>query len=298
MTPEDEVTRPPWLSDELFPFPSRWFTTPDGHRMHYVDEGSGPVIVFLHGNPSWSFEFRHLIGELRRDFRCIAIDHVGFGLSSRSLRKQDHTPQAHAGRFSALINHLDVKDATFYMSDWGGPVGLHFACQQPERVTGVAIANTWCWPVGSDMHFVFFSSFMRSPLGQFLIKRRNFFVNGVMPRAVGVKSALTAEVMDHYRNAQPPGGRHASAALPGHIVGAGSWLRSIWDARAAFRDKPALILWGLKDIAFRRKELERWRAELSNPETHTFDDVGHFVAEEAPERVAPLLREFVGRIGN
>ena len=88
--------------------------------MHYVDEGSGPVIVFLHGNPSWSFEFRHLIRELRHDFRCIAVDHVGFGLSSRSKRKEDHSPQAHAGRFSALMNYLDVKDATLYMSDWGG----------------------------------------------------------------------------------------------------------------------------------------------------------------------------------
>ena len=134
LTHEDEGTRPPWLSDELFPFPSRWFISPDGHRMHYVDEGSGPVIVFLHGNPSWSFEYRHLIGELRHDFRCIAVDHVGFGLSSRSLWKQDHTPQAHAGRFSALMDHLDVRDATLYMSDWGGPVGLHFACHQPERV--------------------------------------------------------------------------------------------------------------------------------------------------------------------
>ena len=199
MTPQDEGVRPPWLSDELYPFSSRWLTTPDGHRMHYVDEGSGSVIVFLHGNPSWSFEFRHLISELRHVFRCIAVDHVGFGLSSRSKRKQDHTPQAHADRFSALMNHLEVKDATLYMSDWAGPVGLHFACRQPEIVAGLAIANTWCWPVGSDLHFVFFSTFMRSPLGQFLIKRRNFFVNGVMPRAVGVQSALTTEVMDHYR---------------------------------------------------------------------------------------------------
>lgn len=184
------------------------------------------------------------------------------------------------------------------MSDWGGPIGLHFAGRQPERVAGLVMANTWCWPVGNDPHFVFFSAFMRSPLGQFLIKRRNFFVNGVMPKAVGVKSALMPEVMDHYRNAQPPGGRHASAAFPGHIVGAGPWLRAIWDARAAFGDKPALLLWGMKDIAFRRRELDRWRAELSNAEIHTLDDVGHFVAEEASERVAPLLRNFVGRIRN
>lgn len=296
MALDDERTRPPWMSDELFPFRSQWFTTPDGHHMHYVDEGSGPAIVFLHGNPSWSFEFRHLVSELRHDFRCIAVDHVGFGLSSRSERRRDHHPRAHAIRFSALMNHLDVSAATLYMSDWGGPIGLQFASRQPERVSGLVIANTWCWPVGGDPHFIFFSTFMRSPVGQLLIKRRNFFVNGVMPRAVGIRSVLTPEVMDHYRDAQPPGGRHGSAALPGHIVGAGSWLRFLWDSRAAFRDKPALIVWGLKDIAFRRKELERWVAELGNPEMHTFEDVGHFVAEEAPERVAPLLGEFVGRI--
>lgn len=266
--------------------------------MHYVDEGSGPVIVFLHGNPSWSFEFRHVIGELRRDFRCIALDHVGFGLSSRSERREDHHPKAHADRFSALMDHLDLNDATLYMSDWGGPIGLSFACNQPERVSGLVVANTWCWPVGNDLHFVFFSKFMSSPVGQLLIKRRNFFVNDVMPRAVGVKSALTPEVMEHYRNAQPPRGRHACAALPGHILGAGSWLGSIWDARETFRSKPALILWGFKDIAFRRKELEGWTAELINAETHTFDDVGHFVAEEAPERVASHLREFLVRIGS
>ena len=180
LTLEDERTRPPWLSDELPLFSSRWFTTPDGHRMHYVDEGSGPVIVFLHGNPSWSFEFRHLIRELRHDFRCIAVDHVGFGLSSRSKRKEDHSPQAHAGRFSALMNYLDVKDATLYMSDWGGPVGLHFACHQPERVAGLAIANTWCWPVGSDLHFAFLQYVHAQPFGtvfdqaaQFLCEWRN-----------------------------------------------------------------------------------------------------------------------------
>ncbi len=298
MTLENEPTKPAWLSDNLFPFRSRWFTTPDGHRMHYVDEGTGPVIVFLHGNPSWSFEFRHPIGELSRDFRCIAPDHVGFGLSSRSEQREDHHPRAHADRFSALMSHLDLNDSTLYMSDWGGPIGLSFACDQPERVAGLVIANTWCWPVGSDLHFVFFSKFMSSPVGQFLIKRRNFFVNDVIPRAVGNKSALTPEVMDHYRNGQPPRGRHACAALPGHIVGAGAWLGSIWEAGETFLNKPTLILWGFKDIAFRRKELEQWTAELTNPETHTFDDVGHFVAEEAPERVVPLIREFVGRIGS
>ncbi|MYB41684.1 MAG: alpha/beta fold hydrolase [Chloroflexi bacterium] len=285
--------RPDWVSDELYPFESRYFQTPDGQRMHYVDEGSGAPIVFVHGNPSWSFEFRQLIEGLRGDFRCIAPDHVGFGLSSRSDRHEDHHPAAHAERFAALLDHLEVRDATLFMGDWGGPIGLEFARRHPERVARLVIANTWCWPVDDDRHFRMFSFMMRSPLGQLLIKRFNFFVNQVAPRAVGDRSILTPEVLDHYRNAQPRGARAAMAALPGYIIRASDWLDSIWNERAAFVDKPALILWGLKDIAFRQEELERWQAELSEARVLTFEDCGHFLAEEAPVRILPALSEFM-----
>ncbi len=285
--------RPGWVSNELYPFESRYFETPDGQRMHYLDEGSGAPVVFVHGNPSWSFEFRRLIEGLRADFRCIAPDHVGFGLSSRSDRREDHHPAAHAKRFGALLDHLEVRDATLFMGDWGGPIGLDVARRHPERVARLVIANTWCWPVDDDRHFRMFSFMMRSWLGQLLIKRFNFFVNQVVPRAVGDKSILTPEVMDHYRNAQPPRERAAMAALPGHIIGASDWLASIWNERAKFTGKPALILWGLKDIAFREQELERWQAELSDAQVLRFEDCGHFLAEEAPERVLAALRELM-----
>ena len=87
--------------------------------------------------------------------------------------------------------------------------------------------------------------------------------------------------------------RAANAALPGHIVGATGWLREIWDERSAFCGKPALIFWGAKDIAFRAKELGRWRADLADCKVHEFADCGHFVAEEAPERILPALRAFI-----
>jgi len=263
--------------------------------MHYVDEGSGEPIIFVHGNPAWSFEFRHLIGGLRSEFRCVAPDHIGFGLSSRSDRREHHHPAAHAEAFGALLDELDLRDATLFLTDWGGPIGLDFARGNPERVKRLVLANTWCWPVNRDPHFWFFSRMMAGPLGQYLIRRRNFFVNGVMPKAVGNREALTPEVLEHYRNAQPsPAARAANAALPRHIVGATRWLREIWRERAAFCAKPALVLWGLKDIAFRIKELDRWRSELADCEVHEFVDCGHFLAEEAPERVLPLLREFMG----
>ena len=286
--------RPDWVSDEMFPFESRFVDTPRGHVMHYVDEGAGAPIVFVHGNPAWSFEFRHLIDGLRSDFRCIAADHIGFGLSSRSQRKEDHHPSAHAEAFSALMANLDVRDVTLFMTDWGGPIGLDFARRYPDRVKRIVIANTWCWPVNRDLHFRFFSAMMASPLGQYLIKKRNYFVNGVMPRAVGAKGAIGDEAMEHYRQAQPsPDERAANAALPGHIVGATEWLQEIWDERPAFTSKPALVLWGNKDIAFRTKELDQWRAELTDCEVHEFADCGHFLAEEVPDRIVPLLRAFM-----
>ncbi|MCY3805574.1 MAG: alpha/beta fold hydrolase [bacterium] len=262
--------------------------------MHYVDEGSGEPIVFVHGNPAWSFEYRHLIGGLQSECRCVAPDHIGFGLSSRSSRKEDHRPQAHAEAFAALLDDLDVHDVTLFLTDWGGPIGLDFARRHPDRVKRLIIANTWCWPVNRDPHFWFFSRMMASPVGQYLIKRRNFFVNGVMPKAVGNRDALTADVMEHYRRAQPsPAERAANAALPGFIVGATDWLREIWDERSSFAHKPALVLWGSKDIAFRAKERDRWCSELTDSAVHEFPDCGHFLAEEAPERILPLLRAFM-----
>ena len=289
-------TRPDWVSEDLYPFASRDFAVPPDHRLHYVDEGVGDPLVFVHGNPTWSFEFRHPIRELRSEFRCIAPDHVGFGLSSRSVRLEDHHPASHAQRFADLLNHLDVRDVTLFLNDWGGPIGLDFARRQPDRVRRLVIANTWCWPVDSDFHFKSFSFLMSSRIGQYLLRHHNMFVNQVMPRAVADRRVLTPVVMAHYRSAQSsPAARAASAALPGHIIGASDWLRSIWDDRSAFVEKPTLILWGHKDIAFRKKELERWKSVLRNFELVEFEDCGHFLAEEAPDRVVPALRSFMGR---
>ena len=293
------AVRPDWVSDDLYPFESRFFAAPTGHRMHFVDEGEGEPMVFVHGNPTWSFEFRHLIARLRSGFRCVAPDHVGFGLSSRSDRSEDHHPESHANRFAAFLDHLDLRDVTLFMTDWGGPIGLDYARKFPERVRRLVIANTWCWPVGDDFHFKSFSFLMSSRIGQYLIKRHNIFVNKVMPKAVGDRRVLTPEIMAHYRHAQPsPGARSASAALPGCIVGASEWLDSIWRERAAFADKPALIVWGHRDIAFRTRELERWKSELSDFEVHDFEDCGHFLAEEAPEKLVAVLRAFMRRVSS
>ena len=289
-------TRPGWVSDELFPFKSRFFDSHRG-RMHYVDEGEGEPIIFVHGNPSWSFEFRGLVQRLRGQFRCLAPDHIGFGLSERSQLPEDHSPQAHAENFTELMDHLQVQDISLYMTDWGGPIGLDFARRHPDRVRRLILANTWCWPVNTDRHFVMFSRMMSSPVGRFLNQRFNFFVNQVMPRAVGERKTLTPEIMHHYRQAQPdPEARRACAAFPGHIIDASGWLQSIWKARQAFINKPSLVLWGHRDIAFRPAELSVWESELTKRESRNFPDCGHFLAEESPDGVSQSIARFM--LGN
>ena len=137
---------------------------------------------------------------------------------------------------------------------------------------------------------------MASWVGRCLIKRRNFFVNKVVPMAVGRKDVLTRQVVEHYRNAQStPDLRSASAARPGAGVGETDRFRSIWSDREAFTRMPTLVLWGMRDIAFRRKEPERWKSELADFELHEFEDCGHFLAEECPERVLAALSPFMRR---
>src|SRR3712207_1900127 len=174
------TTRPAWLPEELFPFESR-FADVDGAHVHYVDEGSGPVLLLLHGNPTWSFLYREVIAGLRDRFRCIAPDHPGFGLS-RAPTGYDFTPAAHARVLERLVLELDLQDVTLMAQDWGGPIGFAVATRHPGRFARFVIGNTWAWPK-SDLGTQAFSRILGSPLGRELIVRRNLFVEQILPRS-------------------------------------------------------------------------------------------------------------------
>jgi haloalkane dehalogenase len=123
------AARPGWVDDALFPFESR-FLDVGGNILHYVDEGSGPVLFFLHGNPTWSFVYRNVIAALWDSFRCIAVDLPGFGLSSAAPGHR-HLPEEDARIITAFVDALSIQDATLVVHDWGGPIGLYAAAQRP-----------------------------------------------------------------------------------------------------------------------------------------------------------------------
>ncbi len=282
-----------WLDRNEYPFESRFFDQPAG-QMHYIDEGtSDHAIVMVHGNPAWSFLYRHMIKGLSGEYRCIAPDHLGFGLSEKPL-DYDYLPESHAENLARLLNALDIKSATMVIQDWGGPIGTSYTLDHPDKIKSMVIINTWCWPVVGDPHFVRFIGFMASPIGQFLIKRFNLFARLIMKQAYGDSSKLTPEIHLHYLKAiGHRRDRIGCATLPGRILGSSQWLGDMWSRKEALRTIPALILWGKEDIAFRDNELNTWKETFDKVEVHEFDHVGHYVQEEMGAELCPLVQQFL-----
>ena len=274
-------------SPELYPFQSRWADTSAG-RVHYIDEGEGQEILFLHGNPTWSFLYRHLIASLRDRFRCVAIDYPGFGLSDRPA-SYGYTPREHAGVVGEVVDRLDLDGFIVMGHDWGGPIGLSVASARADRVAGLVLGNTWFWP--SDRARAF-SVVMSSRPMQWMIRERNFFVERFIP--MGVVRQLSDEEMEHYRGVQPSAEhRIGIAEFPRQIVAAIPWLEELaTSVPRLLGDKRALITWPVRDIAFpARTTLPRARAAFGDVRVLELPSAKHYFQEDAATEVATAISE-------
>ncbi len=273
-------------SADLYPFESRWFGSSVG-RIHYVDEGEGQAILMLHGNPTWSFLYRHVIRALRERFRCVAVDYPGFGLSARP-RGYGYTPAEHAAVVGELVRALDLREVVVMAHDWGGPIGLSAACADPGRVAGVVLGGTWFWP--PDRRFRMFSRVMSSRPLQWAILRRNLFVERFIPS--GMTRELSHEEMEHYRRVQPtPEARVGVAELPRQIVRATPFLADLAESvPRRLGAKRALITFPMRDSAFRPDDvLPRLRSSFSDATLVELEDAGHYFVEDAPDEVAAAV---------
>lgn len=291
------MTRNDWVDRELYPFASRYLDVGPG-RLHYVDEGSGPALVQVHGTPTWSFLYRHLIRDLSRDHRVLAVDHLGFGLSDKPERC-GYRPEDHARRLEEWIERLGLRDFALVVHDFGGPIGLAYAARHPERVRALVLFNTWLWSLrGTPTERV--SRLMGGPVGRFLYQRLNVSPRVLLRAAFGDKRKLAKDVHRHYIDAFPtPSARRAPWVLAGALIASSEWYEDLWPQRDRFAGKPALVLWGMKDPAFGRDALERWRAALGAARFVEFPEAGHFVQEEAPEEAVREIRTFLrGLVGS
>lgn len=281
--------RPSWLDDRLFPFESR-FIEIAGHRVHYVDEGHGPTLLLLHGNPTWSFLYRHLIASLRDGFRCVAPDYPGFGLST-AQRGYGFRPREHCEILERFLLELDLHDIVLFVQDWGGPIGLGIAVRHPERFRGLVVANTWAWPVDGDPHFERFSKLMGGSVGRLLIRHFNAFVTLVMPRGI-LRRTLSPEEWNHYRMPfASKESRFPTHVFPREILASRDFLAAVLGGLGSLRHLPAILVWADRDIAFREKELRRWQEIFPGAVTLPLPGAGHFVQEDASDEIAAAIRK-------
>jgi haloalkane dehalogenase len=271
----------------LFPFQSRWFDRA-GPRVHYVDEGQGTPVVMFHGNPTWSFLYRKVINELRGQFRCIAMDYPGFGLSERPSG-YGYTSAEHAQVIGKLVDELNLDGFIVVGQDWGGPIGMTVALERANRVAGMVFANTWYWPAQGSL--VTFSRVMSTPPAQWLILKRNAFVNFIMPRSVA--TPMAPEVFRTYQAAQPtPALRRGVAEFPRQIRLARPMLeRLAAEAPKVLGDKPIELVWAMKDPAFGNPAvLSRWQRDFPSARVTRIENANHYIQEDAPDAIAAAVK--------
>jgi haloalkane dehalogenase len=192
------------------------------------------------------------------------------------------------------MDSLDLHDITLVVNDWGGPIGLSYALQNPERVKRIVLLNTWLWSVEKDWYYRGFSGFAGGPIGKYLTTNFNFFAKVILKQAYAVKSRLTPEIHQQYlKPLSAKSSRKGNWVFPREIIGSSEWLAGLWSKIDAISKKPTLILWGKKDIAFKDPQLLVWTSILSNFQVHPFADAGHYPHEEKSDEVNALLKEFL-----
>mgnify|MGYP002633294903 CR=1 FL=1 len=254
--------------------------TPEG-QIAVVDVGTGTNVVFVHGTPSSAFEFRHAIAALKADYRCIAVDHLGFGNSDKPSGG-DYSLAAHQRRFGLAMTALEVRDAVFVLHDFGTSIALAWMLEHPDRVRGVVIANTFLWPATGFLRLIL--AFYATSPGRWLYRVANLSAGILLPWAWGTHRPLTPEVhrgyLEPFLHSED---RHATAALPGELIGA--TLTSLEPRASELGQWPVRAVWGMADPLVGRNELDRWRGLVPALEVEEVPDAGHFVADEAPDAI-------------
>ena len=285
---------------EEYPFASRWLDVSGGAGeplwMHVVDEGplDAPVVVMLHGNPTWSFYWRKLVVALRDRYRCIVPDHIGMGLSDRP-QQWPYRLADHVKNVETLLDALGVKRFSLCVHDWGGAIGFGVATERPDAVEKLVVTNTAAFR-STDIPASIAS--VRIPVfGRVAVLRFNAFAFAATIRAVehklsdGAKAGLLA----------PYGNPHDRLATlrfvedipmkPAHPSYAR--LLRVEERLASLSAKPMMLLWGDADFCFTPKFRATWQAHFPNAAVHAWNDVGHYVMEDAPDRVIPLVERFL-----
>ncbi|MCH7870649.1 MAG: alpha/beta fold hydrolase [Planctomycetes bacterium] len=287
---------------DLYPFTGHVLDR-GGLRYHYLDEGGGEPVVCVHGNPTWSFHFRELVKALRDEFRVVAPDHIGCGLSDKPGDDQyDYTLASRVDDLEALLDHLGLnQNVTLVVHDWGGMIGFAAALRRPERIARLVVLNTAAFglPAGKTLPLRLRLIRDVGPLGALLVCGLNVFARGAVRMAAA--RGLSADVREAYvapydswRN------RIATLRFVQDIplaAGDASYELVKWvdDNLHRLRGAAMLILWGERDFVFDLQFFNEWVRRFPAAETHHYADAGHFVLEDESADVIKRIRAFLAK---
>lgn len=282
----------------LYSFKSNWLDI-NGNRLHYLDEGprNARVLVLCHGNPTWSFYYRTLIPELSRSYRVIVPDHMGCGLSDKP-QDYEYNLEHHIQNLETLISHLKVHDIVLVLHDWGGGIGMGYATRHPESISGFVIFNT--------------AAFYLPAVPLVLKLARSPIFGEIMLRGLNVFAYIASWIAVYQRK------RMTQAIRAGYLAPYNSWknriaiyrfvqdiplspshptrvtINEIDERLHILRDLPMLIIWGKHDFIFTvKKFLTGWKERFPEAHVHVLEKAGHYVVEDAHERILPILRQFL-----
>jgi pimeloyl-ACP methyl ester carboxylesterase len=283
--------------DGTFPFESRYLRA-GKTNLHYVDEGpsEAPPLLFLHGNPTWSYLWRRPIADLSAaGRRCVAYDHMGFGRSEKPPRMSAYTLERHIENALALIDELDLRDLTLVAHDWGGPIGLGAMLERPERLNAIVLMNTWAWELPSWLP-PFIREFRTEGLGEILALGGNLFVESI-PGGMARRD-VDRVMMDAYRAPFPDYWSRAGTLafqreIPLTERDRSAPMISSIHKRLPQLDVPMLLLWGMRDPVFQPVFLDQWRELFPDAEVASLEDASHFVVEDRPDAVIGAIERFL-----
>lgn len=280
---------PSWVDQDLWPYPPRWADLPEG-RQHFVDVGAGPPVLFVHGTPTWSIDWRGLIGPLAADHRCIAVDHLGFGLSERP-EGAGYAPEDHARRFATFADALDLRDATLVVHDFGGVIALPWAARNPDRIRRLVLLNTWGFPFeGAAARWG--ARVLGSAVGRWLYRWANLSLRVIAPSAWADRRRLSPDVYRQWLAPFEDRGARVQVlwTLARSLLASEAFFGEVERALPRLAGLPVDLLWGLKDPACPPAMLERWQRIFPQARVTRLADSGHWPHEEATAEVLAALR--------
>ena len=284
----------------LYPFESHYFDL-NGLKYHYIDEGDGDPLIMLHGNPTWSFYYCELIKALSPKYRTVVPDHIGCGLSDKpGIDGYDFRLKSRVDDLDALLTHLKINQKiTLILHDWGGMIGMAYALRYPDRIKRLVVMNTTAFLPPGGKPIPLRLSLIRNlkPFAELAVKGFNLFAQGAVYMATykglskEVKAGLTAPYNSwNNRTATLKFVQDIPLKPTDHSY---ELVKRSDDNLNVFENLPMLLCWGEHDFVFDLDYLGEWERRFPRAEVHRFADAGHYILEDVPEKIVPLVKEFL-----